>query len=176
MRVNSQRLAGIAGSVFVFAVATLWYSAHAADVDLVGRWQCPTQLRLGVAGQSDLAMKVNTRSILRADGGFNTDGDAIVNFGPWPLVLAGTSRGQWRRDRQQLTLTLETLELAPGSAQAVELQRYLIQQLVPMLPQMPHTETATILRESGSELLLEDEFGEQFSCIRLSIEGPKKTI
>ncbi|MCC5869021.1 MAG: hypothetical protein JJU27_10945 [Gammaproteobacteria bacterium] len=112
-------------------------------------------------------MKVNTRSQLFADGRFSSNGDAIVNFGPWPLVVAGTSRGHWRRDRQQLTLTLESLELAPGSPQAVELQRYLIQQLLPMLPEMPHTETATILRESSTELLLEDEFGEQFSCIRI---------
>ncbi len=176
MQVSSPRLTGIAMSVCVFAAATLWYTAHAADVDLVGHWQCPTQLRLGVAGQSDLALKVDTRSHLRADGRFNTDGDAIVNFGPWPLVLAGTSRGQWRRDRRQLTLTLETLELAPGSAQAVELQRYLIQQLMPMLPQMPHTETVTILRESRSELLLEDEFGEQFSCIRIAVESTKQSF
>lgn len=154
-------------AVVVLGSAPLWFPAHAADVDLVGHWQCPTQLRLGLAGPGDFPLKVNTRSRLSADGRFSSDGDAIVNFGPWPLVLAGTSRGQWRRDRQLLTLTLETLELVPGAPQAVELQRYLIQQLTPMLPEMPHTETATILRETRNELLIEDEFGEQFSCIRI---------
>lgn len=165
MQVVRSLVTGVA--VILLGTAPLWFVAQAADGDLAGRWQCPTQLRLGLTGQGDLPMKVNTRSHLFADGRFSSDGDAIVNFGPWPLILAGTSRGHWRRDRQQLTLTLETLELAPGSPQAPELQRYLIQQLLPMLPEMPHRETATILRESRSELLLEDEFGEQFSCTRI---------
>lgn len=159
----------LAGFLGVMLGGASWcLPAGAAEVDLVGHWQCPTQLRLGLLGQAELPMQVTTRAQLSADGSFSSDGDALVNFGPWPLMLAGASRGQWQRDRQQLTLTLETLELTPGGPQAVELQRLLIQQLGPMLPEMPHTETATILRESATELLLEDDFGEAFTCTRIS--------
>jgi len=135
--------------------------------ELVGHWACPAQVQLVAVGQNQLNLQLNTRSHLRSDGSYESLGDAVVQFGLWPLTLAATSEGQWWRDGQQFTVTVEALELSPGSTSAVEVQRLLIQQITALLPDFPHTQITQIVAESASRLLLEDEFGRQYTCNRL---------
>jgi hypothetical protein len=139
----------------------------AATPGLVGDWACPAKVRLAGAGAHELALQVNTRSQLRADGRYRTEGEAVVAFSVWPMTLITTSAGQWRRDRQDMTLVVETLELSPGSPQGLEMQRYLIAQLQPRLPELPYTETVRIVEESADAFVIEDQFGEQVRCTRL---------
>jgi hypothetical protein len=141
--------------------------AQAHGLKLSGHWACPAQLQLVAVGQSELSLQLDTQSHLREDGGYESSGDATVQFGMWPLALNATSRGEWRRDRQQLTVTVEALELSPGSRSGVELQRYLIQQITALFPDLPHTQVAQILSESPTQLVLEDEIGRQYTCSRL---------
>jgi hypothetical protein len=49
----------------------------------------------------------------------------------------------------------------------VELQRYLIQQLTSLFPELPHTQTTRILAETPTQVVLEDAFGERYTCSRL---------
>jgi hypothetical protein len=135
--------------------------------ELSGHWVCPAQLQLVAVGQSQLNLQLDTQSHLREDGRYESSGDATVQFGMWPLALNAVSRGEWRRDRQQLTFTVEALELSPGSRSAVELQRYLIQQITTLFPDLPYTQVAQILSESPTQLVLEDEMGRQYTCSRL---------
>ena len=62
---------------------------------------------------------------------------------------------------------VEALELEPGSTSAVEVQRLLIQQINALLPDLPHTQVTQIVAESAAQLVLEDEFGTQYTCTRL---------
>ncbi len=134
---------------------------------LEGDWACPAEMQLAAIGQNQLNLQVDTRSRLDSDGRYQSEGDAVVQFGAWPLTLIATSEGQWRREQQHLTVTVEALELAPGSASGVELQQYLIRQITPLIPDLPHTEVARIVTESPGQLVLEDAFGEQHTCRRL---------
>ena len=140
---------------------------QAAAPELAGHWACPAQVQLVAVGQNRLNLQLSTRSHLRSDGHYESAGDAVVQVGLWPLTLAANSRGQWRRDRQQLTVTVEALELEPGSTSAVEVQRLLIQQINALLPDFPHTQVTQIVAESATQLVLEDEFGTQYTCTRL---------
>ncbi|MCA1790439.1 MAG: hypothetical protein LC667_11475 [Thioalkalivibrio sp.] len=142
-------------------------ATDAASSEMVGYWSCPTKLQLAAVGQSELTLQLNTRAHLRPEGRYESEGDAIVRLGRWPLTLAATSRGQWLREQQDVTVTVETLELSPGSALGVELQRYLIQQITSLFPELPHTQTTRILAETPTQLVLEDAFGEQYTCSRL---------
>jgi len=143
------------------------YPLPAATPGLVGDWACPAKVRLAGAGARELALQVTTRSQLRADGRYRSEGEAVVALSFWPMTLATASGGQWRRDRQDVTLVVETLQLSPGSPQGLEMQRYLIAQLEPMLPELPYTETVRIVEESADAFVLEDDFGEQVRCTRL---------
>lgn len=140
---------------------------EAAGRELAGLWSCPATLQLALLGRSELSLQLNTRSRLHQEGRYESDGDAVVHFGVWPLTLGATSRGQWRRDQQQMTVTVEALELSPGSASGVELQRVLIQQLTALFPELPHTHTTRILAETPAQLTLEDESGQRYTCSRL---------
>jgi hypothetical protein len=142
-------------------------ATEAVSSDLAGYWSCPTTLQLAAVGQSELTLQLNTRSHLRPEGRYESAGDAIVHMGRWPLTLAATSHGQWLRDQQDVTVTVEALELSPGSTLGVELQRYLIQQITSLFPELPHTQTTRILAETPTRLLLEDASGEQYTCSRL---------
>ncbi len=153
---------GLAVSVLVASSAV----AQARGQELAGHWVCPAQVQLVAVGQNQLNLQLNTRSQLHSDGRYESFGDAVVQFGLWPLTLAATSSGQWLRDRQQFTVTVEALELSPGSASAVEIQRLLIQQITALLPDFPHTQVAQIVAESPTHLLLEDELGRQYTCNR----------
>jgi hypothetical protein len=135
--------------------------------ELSGHWTCPAQLQLAVIGQTQLNLQVDTQSHLRTDGRYVSSGDAVVQLGVWPLTLTTTSWGAWRRDRQQLMVTVEALNLSPGSGSAVELQRHLIQQITALFPELPHTEVTRIRSESPTQLVLEDESGRQYTCSRL---------
>lgn len=143
------------------------FATEAASSELAGHWSCPTTLQLVAVGQSELTLQLNTRSHLRPEGRYESEGDAIVHLGRWPLTLAATSRGQWLREQQEVTVTVEALELSPGSTLGVELQRYLIRQLTSLFPELPHTQTTRILAETPTQLVLEDAFGEQYTCSRL---------
>ena len=135
--------------------------------ELAGQWACPAQVQMVAVGQNQLNLQLNTRSHLRSDGRYQSFGDAVVQFGLWPLTLAATSEGVWWRDGQQFTVTVEALELSPGSTSAVEVQRLLIQQITALLPDFPHTQVTQIVAESPTQLLLADEFGRQYTCNRL---------
>ena len=136
-------------------------------MELAGYWSCPTKLPLAAVGQTELTLQLHTRSHLNPEGRYESEADAIVHLGRWPLTLAATSRGQWLREQQDLTVTVETLELSPGSTLGVELQRHLIQQLTLLFPELPHTQTTRILAETPAQLVLEDAFGERYTCSRL---------
>jgi hypothetical protein len=142
-------------------------TAYAAAQELAGHWACPAELRLAAVGQNALTLALSTRSRLHPEGGYSSEGEGVVQFGPWPLPLAATSRGQWLRDGEHLTITVEALQLSPATATATELQRQMIRQLEPMLPRLPYTQTARIIGETRSGLVLEDEFGERYTCSRL---------
>lgn len=152
-------------------VLGLWLTlatATAAETRaLEGEWACPADLQLATIGQNQLRLQLETRSRLRPDGRYRSEGDAVVQFGPWPLTLIATSEGQWRREQQHLTVTVEALELAPGSASGVELQRSLVRQISALIPELPHTEVARIVTESPGQLVVEDALGEQHTCRRL---------
>lgn len=154
-------------ATFALLAATAATQLPASSPELVGDWACPATLRLAGAGNLQLPLQVNTRSQLRANGRFESEGEAVVAFGFWPLTLLITGGGQWGRDRQEMTLVVETLQLSPGSPQGVEMQRYLIAQLEPMLPVLPYTETVRIVEESADAFVIEDDFGEQVRCTRL---------
>lgn len=141
--------------------------AQAGGPELAGHWACPAQLQLAAVGQNQLNLQLNTRSHLRSDGRYESSGDAVVVFGLWPLTLAANSRGQWWRDRKQLTVAVEALDLAPGSTSAVEVQRLLIQQINALLPDFLYIQVTQIVAESAAQLVLEDEFGTQYTCTRL---------
>jgi hypothetical protein len=143
------------------------FATEAAASELAGHWSCPTELQLAAIGQSELTLQLNTRSHLRPGGRYDSAGEAIVHLGRWPLTLAATSRGQWLREQQDVTVTVEALELSPGSTLGVEMQRYLIQQLTALFPELPHTQTTRILAETPTQMVLEDSFGEQYTCTRL---------
>lgn len=143
------------------------FATEAAGSELAGHWSCPTKLQLAAVGQSELTLQLNTRAHLRPEGRYESEGDAIVRLGRWPLTLATTSRGQWLREQQDVTVTVEALELSPGSTLGVELQRQLIQQLAALFPELPHTQTTRIIAETPTQLVLEDAFGEQYTCSRL---------
>jgi hypothetical protein len=143
------------------------FATEAAGSGLAGYWSCPTTLQLAAVGPSELTLQLHTRSHLHPEGRYESEGDAIVHLGRWPLTLAATSRGQWLREQQDVTVTVEALELSPGSTLGVELQRYLIQQLTSLFPELPHTQTTRILAETPTQLVLEDAFGEQYTCSRL---------
>lgn len=163
MRIVIRNWTGLAAFiVLVFGVAT-----QAQASELAGHWSCPAQLQLVSLGQSQLNLDLNTRSRLYPDGRYESTGDAMVSFGVWPLKLAATSRGQWWREGQQVTVEVEALELAPGSASGVEIQRLLIQQLTALFPDLPHTEVTEIVAESPGQLMLKDESGRQYLCTRL---------
>jgi hypothetical protein len=142
-------------------------AAHAAAQELVGHWACPAELQLAAVGQSTLTVSLSTRSHLGPEGGYSSEGEGVVQFGPWPLPLAATSRGQWLHEGEHLTITVEAVQLSPATATATELQRQMIRQLEPMLPRLPYTQTARIVGETASGLVLEDEFGERYTCSRL---------
>jgi hypothetical protein len=142
-------------------------STEATSSELAGHWSCPTKLQLAAVGQSELTLQLDTRSHLHPEGRYESEGDAIVHLGRWPLTLAATSRGQWLREQQDVTVTVEALELSPGSTLGVELQRYLIQQLTSLFPELPHTQTTRILAETPTQVVLEDAFGERYTCSRL---------
>lgn len=143
------------------------FATETASSELAGYWSCPTTIQLAAVGQSELTLQLNTRSHLRPEGRYESTGEAIVHLGRWPLTLAAGSRGQWLREQQEVTVTVEALELSPGSTLGVELQRYLIRQLTPLFPELPHTQTTRILAETPTQLVLEDAFGEQYTCSRL---------
>jgi hypothetical protein len=142
-------------------------STEATSSELAGHWSCPTKLQLAAVGQSELTLQLDTRSHLHPEGRYESEGDAIVHLGRWLLTLAATSRGQWLREQQDVTVTVEALELSPGSTLGVELQRYLIQQLTSLFPELPHTQTTRILAETPTQVVLEDAFGERYTCSRL---------
>ena len=142
-------------------------ATEAASSGLAGYWSCPTKLQLAAVGQSELTLQLNTRAHLRPEGRYESEGDAIVHLGRWPLTLAAASRGQWLREQQDVTVTVETLELSPASTLGVELQRQLIQQITSLFPELPHTQTTRIVAETPTRLVLEDAFGEQYTCSRL---------
>lgn len=150
----------------LLSVSVVGCSVAAAAPELAGDWHCPVQLHLAAVGQSELTLKLTTRSRLHAEGHYDSEGEAVVLLGPWPLTLAATSQGQWWRDGPQLTLAIDALELSPGSTRGVELQHLVIQQLTPMLPPLPHTETAHIVSETPGQMVLEDASGERFTCSR----------
>jgi len=150
----------------VLSVAVLGSSVAGAASELTGSWDCPVRLHLAAVGQSELTLQASTRSRLHAGGHYDSEGEAVVRLGPWPLTLAAASQGQWLRDGQQFTLAIETLELSPGSTRGVELQHLVIQQLTSMLPPLPHTETAHIVSEMPGQVVLEDATGERFTCSR----------
>jgi len=154
------------GLAFCIVVAS-GSMAQVQAKELAGHWACPAQVQLVAVGQNQLSLQLNTRSHLRSDGSYESLGDAVVQFGLWPLTLAATSEGQWWRDQQQFTVTVEALELSPGSTSAVEVQRLLIQQITALLPDFPHTQVTQIVAESPTRLLLEDESGRQYTCKRL---------
>ncbi len=149
---------------FVVAIGGL---AEAADPELSGYWSCPATMQLATVGQNQLNLQLNTRSHLSSGGRYESEGDAIVQLGRWPLALAATSHGRWLREQERVTVTVEALELSPGSTTGVELQNYLIQQLTSLFPPFPHTQVTHILVETPTQLVLEDEFGEQYTCHRL---------
>jgi hypothetical protein len=142
-------------------------AAQATGRELNGYWSCPATMQLAAVGQNQLSLQLKTRSHLRSEGRYESEGDAIVQLGRWPLTLAATSHGRWVREQERVTVTVEALELAPGSTSGVELQRYVIQQLKALFPTFPHTQVTHILVETPSQLVLEDEFGEQYTCNRL---------
>jgi hypothetical protein len=142
-------------------------AAHAAAQELAGHWACPAELRLAAVGQNALTLALSTRSHLSPEGGYSSEGEGVVQFGPWPLPLAATSRGQWLREGERLMITVEAVQLSPATATATELQRQMIRQLEPMLPRMPYAQNARIVDETRSRLVLEDEFGERYTCSRL---------
>lgn len=154
------------GIVFGLLVLSTPVADASSSRDLAGQWNCPATLQLELLGRSQLSLQLDTRSRLHPQGRYESEGDAIVHFGVWPLTLGATSQGQWRRDQQQVTLTVEALELSPGSASAVELQRVLIQQLTTLFPELPHTHTTRILAETTTQLVLEDESGQRYTCTR----------
>jgi hypothetical protein len=84
-------------------------STEATSSELAGHWSCPTKLQLAAVGQSELTLQLDTRSHLHPEGRYESEGDAIVHLGRWPLTLAATSRGQWLREQQDVTVTVEAL-------------------------------------------------------------------
>jgi hypothetical protein len=142
-------------------------AAHAAAKELAGHWACPAELRLAAVGRNTLTLALSTRSHLHPEGGYSSEGEGVVQFGPWPLPLAATSRGLWLREGEQLTITVETVQLSPATATTTELQRQMIRQLEPMLPELPYTQTTRIVDETRSHLVLEDAFGARYTCSRL---------
>ncbi len=142
-------------------------ATEAAGSELAGHWSCPTTLQLAAVGQSELTLELNTRSHLRPEGRYESKGDAVVHLGRWPLTLAAASRGQWLREQQDVTVIVEALELLPASNLGVELQRHLIRQLTSLFPKLPHRQTLRILAETPTQLVLEDAFGEEYTCSRL---------
>lgn len=151
----------------LFFVAATGGTADAAGPELSGYWSCPATMQLAAVGQNQLNLQLDTRSHLRPEGRFESEGDAIVQLGRWPLALAATSHGRWSREQERVTVTVEALELSPGSPTGVELQRYMIQQLKALFPELPHTQVTHILVETPTQLVLEDAFGEQYTCSRL---------
>jgi hypothetical protein len=149
---------------FVVAVGSVTVAAAA---ELSGQWSCPATMQLVAVGQNQLNLQLDTRSHLRPEGRYESEGDAIVQLGRWPLLLSATSHGSWVRQQDRVTVTVEALELSPGSTSGVELQRYMIQQLKALFPELPHTQVTHILVETPTQLVLEDAFGEQYTCSRL---------
>ena len=156
---------GIRSALFV--VMAVGSATAGADPELSGYWSCPATMQLAAVGQNQLTLKLDTRSHLRSEGRYESEGDAIVQLGMWPLPLSATSHGSWAREQDRVTVTVESLELSPGSTSGVELQRYMIQQLRTLFPVFPHTQVAQILVETSTQLVLEDAFGEQYTCTRL---------
>ncbi|WP_196799398.1 MULTISPECIES: hypothetical protein [unclassified Thioalkalivibrio] len=142
-------------------------AAWADTTELDGDWACPAVMQLAAIGSSQLNLQLDTRSRLHPDGRYKSEGDAVAQFGLWPLTLIATSEGQWQREEQQLTLTVEALDLSPGSPSGVELQRQLIRQITTRLPELPHTEVTRIVTESPTRLVVEHASGEQYTCQRL---------
>ncbi|TVP88293.1 MAG: hypothetical protein EA347_06255 [Thioalkalivibrio sp.] len=124
-------------------------------------------MQVAAVGQTELTVEVNTRAALSPEGRYESEGDAIVRLGRWPLTLDATSHGQWVREQQDVTITVEALELSPGSSFGVEVQRQLAQQLASLLPELPHTQTTRILSETPRQLVLEGASGERYTCSRL---------
>ena len=151
----------------LFFVVAVGSATAAADPDLSGHWSCPATMQLAAVGQNQLSLQLDTRSHLRPEGRYESEGDAIVQLGRWPLLLSATSHGSWVRQQDRVTVTVEALELSPGSTSGVELQRYMIQQLKALFPELPHTQVTQILVETPTQLVLEDAFGEQYTCSRL---------
>jgi hypothetical protein len=151
----------------LFLVLAAGSAADAAGRELSGYWSCPTTMQLAAVGQNQLNLQLNTRSHLRSEGSYESKGDAIVQLGRWPLTLAATSHGRWVREQERVTVTVEALDLSPGSTMGVELQRYVIEQLTSLFPELPHTQVTHILVETPTQLVLEDAFGEQYTCNRL---------
>jgi len=110
------------------------FAAEAASSGLAGSWSCPTTLQVAAVGQTELTVEVNTRADLGPEGRYESEGEAIVRLGRWPLTLAATSHGRWLHEQQDVTITVEALELSPGSAFGAELQRQVAQQLASLLP------------------------------------------
>mgnify|MGYP001127612282 CR=1 FL=1 len=151
----------------LFFVVVAGSATAAAAPELSGYWSCPATMQLAGVGQNQLSLQLDTRSYLRPEGRYESEGDAIVRLGRWPLPLSATSHGKWAREQDRVTVTVESLELSPGSTSGVELQRYMIQQLTALFPVLPHTQVTHILVETPTQLVLEDASGEQYTCNRL---------
>jgi hypothetical protein len=139
----------------------------ASPRDLAGHWACPGELRLAAAGQTELTLELSTRTHLRSGGRYESVGEAVLRLGRWPLKLAANSHGQWQRNAEQVALTVENLELTPGSSTGIEFQQTVIQQLHSMLPEFPHAQSARIASESDTQVVLEDESGQRHTCSRI---------
>ncbi len=143
------------------------YAVSAAVPALEGQWSCPAEIRVGSSGTAGMNLFLNTRPVLFGDGRYRSEGEAVLPMGGWPLMVGTTSDGVWVREGRELTLTVRTLELSPVTEVAPAFQQYLIEQLRPMLPPLPHTQTVLIVEESDAAITLEDDYGDRVSCERV---------